>query len=78
MQLEFITEHKISNLSTKEFFNFIIDRILDNRILIVEKELTATERMALISKGLEEVVTETSHGINMTQIVISTISNGLG
>ena len=77
MQLEFITEHKISNLKTEDFFSFIIDRILDNRILIVEKELTAGETIALIARGLNEVVTETSHGINMTQITISSLTSGL-
>ena len=45
MQLEFITEHKIANLNIEDFFSLIIDRILDNRILIVEKELTASERI---------------------------------
>ena len=42
-----------------------------------EKELTPSERINLIAKGLEEVVTETSHGINMNEITISSYTNGL-
>ncbi len=76
MQLEFITENRISHLDSADFFDFVIQRVKDDRILVVEKELSAEEKIQLIAKGLEEVSNNTSHGINMAQIVVSSESNG--
>ncbi len=76
MQLEFITENRISHLDSADFFNFVIERVRDNRILVVEKELSHEEKIQLMAKGLEEVSNNSSHGINMAQIVVSSESNG--
>jgi hypothetical protein len=76
MQLEFITENRISHLDSNEFFDFVIQRVKDDRILVVEKELSHEEKIQLMAKGLEEVSNNTSHGINMAQIVVSSGSTG--
>ncbi|MCY3410460.1 MAG: DUF2073 domain-containing protein [Candidatus Heimdallarchaeota archaeon] len=80
MQIEFITERKISNLKTSdELFDFIIDRVLKNRILLMEREFNPEERLELMTRGLVAATTDTSAGINMVQIPIHReIKTGLG
>ncbi len=76
MKLEFITEKKVSKLDNESLYKFIIDRILDNRILIIEKYLNPVQKMELIAKGLEEAQTESCNGINLVQVTISNYSSG--
>ncbi len=76
MMLEFITARKIKNLDSSELIDFIIDRVMDDKILLMEKTFTPEEKLDLLTKGLTNAQTKTSKGINMVQIPIETKTSG--
>lgn len=75
-QLEFVTSSKIENLEGEEFYDFIVDRINENSILVLEKDLDAIERMELIARGLERATSGIYAGIKVVEIKVSTGSSG--
>lgn len=76
MMLEFVTERKIENLTSSELIDFIIERVMENRILLLEKDFEPEEKLELMAKGLMNAETDTSVGINMVQIPIEARSTG--
>lgn len=70
MKLEFVTSQRISGFSKDELYSWIIRRVLDNRILIVERDFKPDERLEILTRGLLTANTETSTGINMIGIPI--------
>lgn len=75
-QLEFVTSNKIENLEGEELYDFIVDRINENSILVLEKDLDAIERMELIARGLERATSGIYAGIKVVEIKVSTGSGG--
>lgn len=70
MKLEFVTQQRIAGFSKDELYSWIIRRVLDNRILIVERDFKPDERLEILTRGLLTANTETSTGINMIGIPI--------
>ncbi|MHA2028892.1 MAG: OapB/ArvB family protein [Candidatus Kariarchaeaceae archaeon] len=75
-RLEFITSQKIEHLSKTDFFDYIVDRILKNSILVLEKDLNPLERMELIAHGLEKATEGIYPGVKLVNITVSTTNQG--
>lgn len=65
MKLELITENRVSNLPLTELIEFVLDKVMDNSILLVERKLDAEERMEIMKRGLEVASNRTSMGLKM-------------
>jgi len=74
--LEFITSNRIDSLSKNDLYNLIIDKINDNRILVVERDLDPMEKMNLIAAGLERARHGIYAGIKMLEISVSVGNSG--
>lgn len=74
--LEFITSHKIDQFSKTDLYDYIVDRIQKNSILVLEKDLDPLERMELIAHGLEKTIDGVYHGVKLINITVSTGNHG--
>ncbi|MHA2503433.1 MAG: OapB/ArvB family protein [Candidatus Kariarchaeaceae archaeon] len=76
-QIEFITSSRVAGMDPHNLYDFILDRILEDRIVVLEKEMDAEEQMELIARGLEKVNTDDGMGINFLPFYITTHVAGL-
>ena len=74
--LEFLTSQKIENFSNNDLYDYIVDRIQSNSILVLEKDLNPLERMELIAHGLEKVTDGFYPGVKLVNITVSTGNQG--
>lgn len=77
MQIEFITSSRIAGYTDRHLFDFILDRVLEDKIIVLEKELDYQQQMELIALGLEKTVTDTSVGIKFMPFFVTTQVAGL-
>ena len=75
--IEFITSSRVEGMHDANLYDFILERILDDRIVILEKDLDAAEQMELITRGLERVTTDAGVGIQFVPFFIRTQVNGI-
>lgn len=75
-RLEFLTSGRIGSLEKQEFYDMIIEKINQNRILVIEKDLDPMEKMELIAHGLEYAKNGLYPGIKMLEISVSVGSHG--
>ena len=74
--LEFITSQKIEHFSKDDFYDYIVDRIQNNSILVLEKDLDPLERMELIAHGLEKASDGFYPGVKLVNITVSSGNQG--
>lgn len=74
--LEFITSQKIDTYGKEELYDYIVDRILNNSILVLEKNLDPLERMELIAHGLGRAVDGIYPGVKLVNITVSASASG--
>ncbi|MHA2252202.1 MAG: OapB/ArvB family protein [Candidatus Kariarchaeaceae archaeon] len=74
--LEFITANRASRIIKPKLYDFIIDRILDNKIVIIEEVFDPSEKMDLIARGLERINSKKYHGIKMLEIRVKGENSG--
>jgi len=75
--IEFITSSRVNGLHDASLYDFILKRVLDDRIIILEKDLDAGQQMELIARGLETVESETGVGINFIPFYVKTQVGGI-
>jgi len=76
-QIEFITSSRVEGLPDGNLYDFILDRVLEDRIVVLEKDLDASQQMELIARGLEKVATDSGIGINFVPFYVTTHVNGI-
>ncbi len=74
--LEFITSQKIDLFSKSDFYDYIVERIQNSSILVLEKDLDPLERMELIAHGLEKVTDGFYPGVKLVNITVSAGTQG--
>jgi hypothetical protein len=77
MQIEFITSSRIAGYSDHHLYNFILNQVLQDKIVVLEKELDYQQQMELIAMGLEKTVTDRSVGIKFMPFFVTTQVAGL-
>ncbi|OLS20580.1 MAG: hypothetical protein HeimC2_36630 [Candidatus Heimdallarchaeota archaeon LC_2] len=74
--LEFITSQKIDTYDKDQLYDYIVDKILDNSILVLEKNLDPMERMELIAHGLGRATDGIYPGVKLVNITVSAGTSG--
>ncbi len=68
IQLDFISSDKLSQMRAMEKIEFILSRIKDNIIVVLEEGLTPQEEKELIEATMREIDLENFHGIEFYRI----------
>ncbi|MDH5404752.1 MAG: DUF2073 domain-containing protein [Candidatus Heimdallarchaeota archaeon] len=70
--IEFITASRVDGLSDNNLFDFILDRVSEDNIVVLEKSLDPEQKLNLIAKGLNYIQNEDYAGIKMFHFSIKT------
>ena len=68
IQLDFISSDKLSQMRAMEKIDFIIDKIKNNIIVVLEEGLSPQEEKELIEATMREIDLENFHGIEFYRI----------
>jgi len=68
LQLDFVSAETLANKKKMEKISFIIEKIKNNVILILEEALDPEEEAELIEATMREIDTENFHGIEFYRI----------
>ena len=74
--LDFIPSNVTNEMSDEELYDFILDRVATDRVLMLENGLDPEKRLELIQKGLERF-SEDFIGLKMVLIGIKTERQGI-
>ena len=75
-QIELITSSRVEDLPISNLYGYILDKVENDRIVILEKSLDAQQQMELIALGLERVSKESYAGISFVPFFVTTHVNG--
>ncbi|MHA2171859.1 MAG: hypothetical protein ACXAB7_18445 [Candidatus Kariarchaeaceae archaeon] len=75
--LEFITANRVSKIPKIQLYEFIITKVSNHKIVIMEDILDSKEKMDLIAKSFEKGNQEGYYGLKMLQIKIKGENMGL-
>ncbi len=75
--LEFITANRALKIPRLELYDFIVQRVLNDKIVIIEEIFSPAEKMQLIARSLEKSSTKDYYGFKMIQIKIKSENNRL-